>query len=238
MTRKETLLTQKYELQNELRALRGEELRDITLLTTGYRFYEAVKEAREYSLKQDIENLQKAIEKQKVENEKKTKSEAYFQTEEGIALKAELDAEKQAAADAFHAHENEALSEIKKFVQDNLGKHWTVKFLSDNSLDLAVWDADKADFVFGQTIEIRFEKHSYWNEGREKFETNVGTTGCFDINAQEPGDRARFYIDLGRFLGLDLRWLKKYLFDFADYREEIRNRIRKANARMENPLGL
>ena len=238
MTRKEALLTRKYELQNTLRTLRGEEPYNLAELTTGWRFREAVRDSREYSLKDDIEHLTKAIENQKAKNEVKAKTEAYFQTEEGIALKARLDEEKRVAAEEFHAHEADTISEIKKYVQDNLGKHWTVKFISDDALDLAVWDADKADFVFGQTIEIRYERHSYWKEGQEKFETNVGTTGCFDIEEQNPGDRARFYIDLGRFLGLDLRWLKNTLFNFHDQREAIRNRIRKANAQMENPLGL
>ena len=85
MTRKETLLTQKYELQNTLRTLRGEEPRDITLLTTGWKFQQAVRDAREYSLKQEIAQLETAIANQKAENEKKAKTEAYFATEEGKA---------------------------------------------------------------------------------------------------------------------------------------------------------
>ena len=70
MTRKETLLTQKYELQNQLRTLRGEETRDITLLTSGWKFQQAVRDAREYSLKQEIAQLETAIANQKAENEK------------------------------------------------------------------------------------------------------------------------------------------------------------------------
>lgn len=81
MTRKETLLTQKYELQNQLRTLRGEEPRDIALLTSGWKFQQAVRDAREYSLKQEIAQLETAIANQKAENEKKAKTEAYFATE-------------------------------------------------------------------------------------------------------------------------------------------------------------
>ena len=75
MTRKETLLTQKYELQNQLRTLRGEEPRDIALLTSGWKFQQAVRDAREYSLKQEIAQLETAIANQKAENEKKAKTE-------------------------------------------------------------------------------------------------------------------------------------------------------------------
>ena len=238
MTRKETLLTRKYELQNELRILRGEQPYDLAERTSGWRFHEAVKESREYVLKQDIENLEKSIEKQKAANERAAATAAYFATPEGSAEKAQLETEKKEAAAAFNAHENANLASLNGWIKALLGGYWSVKFLSDDSVDFSIWDADKADFVFGQTIEIRCEKKYYWNEGRERFECNCGTTGCFDINAQEVGDRARFYIDFGKFLSSDLSELKNFMFRFHEEREAIRDRVRNANAKLENPLGL
>ena len=240
MTRKETLLTRKYELQNELRILRGEQPYDLAERTTGWRFHEAVKESREYVLKQDIENLEKSIEKQKAANERAAATAAYFATPEGAAEKAQLETEKKDAAAAFNAHENERLSQLNAWIKNFLGEYWSVKFLSDDAVDFSIWDADKADFVFGQTIEIRCEKHYYFNHNSERFECNVGTTGCFNLEEQIPGDRARFYIDFGRFLtdGSKLTELKNFMFTFHDEREAIRDRVRNANARLDNPLGL
>lgn len=238
MTRKETLLTRKYELQNELRILRGEQPYDLTERTTGWRFRQEANEERELSLKQDIERLEKAIEKQKADNDRKAKTEAYFATEEGAALKEQLQAEKKAAADEFQAHENESLAELKSWIKTILGEHWTVKFLSDEAVDFAIWDADKAEFVFGQTIEVRAEKNCWLKGGADRFETNVGSTGSFDLLAQNPGDRARFYIDFGKFLTTDLGSLKEFMFAFKERREQIRDRFRSINARLENPLGL
>ena len=238
MTRKETLLTRKYELQNELRVLRGEEPYDLAERTSGWRFRETVKDSREYSLKQDIENLEKSIERQKAANERNAKTAAYFATEEGAAIKARLEAEKKEAAAEFNNHENTRLAELNAWIKGLLGEYWAVKFLSDDAVDFGVWDADKADFVFGQTIEVRAEKRYYWNEGRERFETNVGSTGTFNVEERNPGDRARFYIDLGSFLSSDLSELKNFMFRFHDEREAIRDRVRSANAQLENPLGL
>ena len=208
MTRKETLLAQKYELQNTLRILRGEEPRDITLLTTGWKFQQAVRDAREYSLKQEIAQLETAIANQKAENEKKAKTEAYYATEEGKA--------------------------------DFLGEHWTVKFMNDTCIEFAVWNAETGKFAFGQEIEVRAEQNYYLNDNKELFETNVGSTGSFNIEEQEIGDRARFYIDLGKFLSdpAKLARLKNRMFLFAETLEDIRDCVRRINAELENPLGL
>ena len=57
MTRKETLLARKYELQNELRVLRGEQPYDLAERTSDWKFRQTAKEEREYTLKADIERL-------------------------------------------------------------------------------------------------------------------------------------------------------------------------------------
>lgn len=238
MTRKETLLRKKYELQNTLRALRGEEPLDLESLTSGWQFRKAIEDTREYCLKYAIENLEKAIDEQKLKNEIKASADAFYMTAEGEELKAALEAEQAELSNAFYSHENKCREELKKFIKDLLGDHWTVKFLSDTALDFSVWDAEKTDFVFGQSIEVRVERNSFLSKGSERFEANVGTTGSFKLNGQNPGDRARFYIDFGKFLSCDLDWLKNFMFDLYDHREKLRERIREVNSRYENPLGL
>lgn len=240
MTRKENLLRTKLALQNELSALRGEALLDIEAYTSGWKFRKVLEDSRILYLEQEIESLKKSIAAQTEKNAKDAAKAAFFATEEGQALKARLDAQKAIEAGAFHEYENATIEELKAWVKNFLGEHWTVKFISDDALDLAVWDANKADFVFGQTIEIRFEKNCYWRNGAEKFETNIGTTGCFDLLDQNPGDRARFYMDFGKFLSdtHKLNWLKNRLFIFHESREAIGDRVRSINAQLENPLGL
>ena len=238
MTRKETLLRKKYELQNTLRELRGEQPHDLDFLTSGWKFRKAIEEAREYYLKQDIENLEKSIENQKAANEKKSATETFYNTDEGKAVKAELEAQQAALSAEFQSYENDCLAQLKEFIKGLLGDHWTVRFLSDTEVDFSVWDADKAEYVFGQTIEVRAERNSFLNNDSERFETNVGTTGAFSLCEQNPGDRARFYIDLGKFLGGDLLWLKNFMFGFHDRRSELRKSIREVNSKYENPLGL
>lgn len=240
MTRKENLLRTKLALQNDLRSLRGETLIDLDAYTSDWKFRKEVEESRILFLEQDIEKLQKLIAAQTEKNAKEAAKAAFFATEEGQALKAKLEAQKAIEAGAFHEYENATIEELKTWVKNFLGEHWTVKFISDDALDLAVWDADKADFVFGQTIEIRVEKDCYWKDGADKFETNIGTTGCFDLLDQNPGDRARFYMDFGKFLSdtRKLNWLKNRMFLFHESREAIRDRVRSINAQLENPLGL
>ena len=72
------------------------------------------------------------------------------------------------------------------------------------------------------------------------FETNIGSTGSFSLTEQEVGDRARFYIDLGKFLAdtTKLAQLKNKMFLFAETLEDIRDCVRRLNAELENPLGL
>ena len=240
MIRKETLLTQKYELQNQLRTLRGEEPRDIALLTSGWKFQQAVRDAREYSLKQEIAQLETAIANQKAENEKKAKTEAYFATEEGKVHKAELENQKNIQIGAYNEYSNNTLEEMKSWIKDFLGEHWTVKFMNDTCIEFAVWNAETGKFAFGQEIEVKAEQHYYFNDNKELFETNVGSTGSFNIEEQEIGDRARFYIDLGKFLSdpAKLARLKNRMFLFAETLEDNRDCVRRINAELENPLSL
>ena len=113
MTRKETLLTRKYELQNELRTLRGEQPYDLAERTSGWKYYQTAKEEREYTLKADIERLTAAIAKQKVDNEKSAKTAAYYATEEGAAHKAQLENEKTIQIGAYNEYSNNTLDLMK-----------------------------------------------------------------------------------------------------------------------------
>ena len=66
----------------------------------------------------------------------------------------------------------------------------------------------------------------------------MGSTGPFEALETEQGDRARFYIDLGRILSdqQGLQELRERLFQHADKMNEIRRRIKAAQDRKDNPF--
>lgn len=235
-TRKEALLAQKIELQNQLADLRGQEHIELE----AWQFRREAKDAREYGLKDDIERLGKAIEAQKAENDRKAKTEAYYATAEGQARKAELEARKEQLDLEFSSLNTVVLDMLKTWIKDFLGDHWTVRRLNKGRVDFQVWDQEKKEYVFGSEIEIWAEKHSYWNDDRERFETNVGAMGSFSLLDQEPSTRARFYLDLGKFLADKERLsnLKNMMFLYEDRLNEIAKGINETEAEYVNPLGL
>ncbi len=238
-TRKETRLAELYQLQNELRSLRGEELMDLDNIFASYKFRKEADNMLERDIKDRIEHCHCSIVKQIAENERNTRTEAYWQTDEGMARKAALLARKDEEIAAFEQYKAASLDVMKEWIKDFLGAHWTVQYLYEQKITFSMWDADKAKFIFGSDIEVWAERHDYWTKG-EKFETNVGTMGTFDIGDNRIGERARFYIDLGRFLSDDTKMnqLKFYMFSYAEGLRERVESIQKLNAELLNPLAL
>ena len=235
-TRKEALLAQKIELQNQLAALKGQEPR---VLET-WEFRREAKDAREHGLKDDIERLTKAIDQQIIENDRKAQTEAYYATEEGQARKAELETRKDQLHLEFQTINTVVLDMLKSWIKDFLGDHWTVRRLNKGRVDFQIWDQEKDEFVFGSEIEIWADKHYYWNDDKERFETNIGAMGSFSLMDQDPSTRARFYMDLGKFLSdrERLNNLKNMMFLYEDRLEEIREATDKTSKELSNPLGL
>ena len=113
-----------------------------------------------------------------------------------------------------------------------------MKFANDTCIEFAVWNAETGKFAFGQEIEVRAEQN-YLNDNKELFETNVGSTGSFNIEEQEIGDRARFYIDLGKFLSDPAKLARSRTgCSFSQRPERHQDCVRRINAELENPLGL
>lgn len=239
-TKKEALLVKTYELANELNALEGKEPRyNVEALVGSWRFQKEVKEARVDDLKRRVENYTRMIEEQKVENEKKAKIEAYYATPEGAERKARLDARMAVLANEYDAYNAAAETMFREWIRVFLGNHWTAKRVCPGCVTFGIWDADKNEFVFGSEIEVSYDKYDYWKKG-EKFETNVGSMGTFDLCDTKVGTRARFYIDLGRFL-MDkekLAELKTMCFAYTDKIEELRAEAKAVRDELDNPLAL
>ena len=240
-TQKEKLLAEKYRLQNELLILRGQEPKDLdAIFADRYYFRREAEDARVYGLNDDIQRLHKAIQQQKVENERNAKTAAYYETEEGKARKAQLQERKEAIGQQFESTKAVALEMMKTWIKDFLGAHWTVRYMSKNSITFQVWDADKADYVFGSSIEVSAERNSWLHDGRDRFETNIGAMGSFELLDCDTNTRARYYMDLGKFLTDKerLTGLKNMMFLFEDRLDALCDEARTISQEIENPLGL
>ncbi len=241
MTRKETLLLENYRLTNELNTLRGrtDKIVDIDALLNSWKLEKEAKESTVSGLTYSNDILRKAIESEKQEQERKAATEAFYSTEEGQARKATLESQMETAEKGmteFIAYNEDF---FRGWIKRYLGEHWTLRCLCDTRIEFAIVDPhDENKLVFGQTIEIYFERR-YWN-GRERFETNVGTTGGFEILESEQGDRARFYIDLGRFLSnkKELEETKQLLFGYKDNLDRMYQNILNIRKELENPASL
>ena len=235
MTRKETLYSQKHELYNQLRALQG---LDAVEMPTGYHYNEAIKNARVYDLEEDIEKLQAAIQGQTKENEIKARTEEFYATPEGQAYKDSLNRQLDLCYTTQEKLTEEQLHNLNALIQNVLGERWAVKRMSTTSVDFGRRKADDSDYIFGSAIEIRADI-SYFGEG-ERFETNVGTMGSFDLQSEDPNSRRQFYIDLGTLLAdtAALDRIKQLIFMYRHQMDSNQESARTLHKKIANPLGL
>ena len=239
-TKKEALLYKKYQLENEIDEMNGRKPRhNLEEDVTTWRFKKDAQDERVADLQHEIEVYEIAVARKKEENEKAAKIEAYYSTQEGAERKAKLEADRAVLAGEYEAYKGAAEVLFKDWIKHFLGNHWTVKCMHPGYVQFCIWDADKGAFVFGSDIEVSYEKYDYWKKG-EKFETNVGSMGSFDIFDTRTETRARYYIDLGKFLDGDdkLSELKLMCFAYTDKIEEIRGKIKAVRDELENPLAL
>ena len=240
LTNKEAMLVAIYELSNELDILEGKEPRyNVEAKVATYRFTKEAKDARLADLEERVENYKQLVARKKAENEKAAKIDAYYSTPEGAERRTKLEADRAVLAGEYEAYKGAAEVLFKDWIKHFLGNHWTVKCMHPGYVQFCIWDADKGAFVFGSDIEVSYEKYDYWKKG-EKFETNVGSMGTFDIFDTRTITRARYYIDLGKFLDGDdkLSELKLMCFAYTDKIEEIRGKIKAVRDELENPLAL
>ena len=238
MTRKEILFRENITLWNEYNTLIGAATTDLDEYAQTYKYQKALKESRAFDLEQANESLRQKIEKAKAEKEHAAKVEAFYQTPEGIRLMAELDAQELAAIVEFKETDEAMRSELQGFIHRTLGDYWTLETFGPTCVSFAIAKpGEDKGTVFGQTIEIFYERNS-WFTGKDRFEVSVGSTGSFEALSANQGDRARFYIDLGKFLAdqQGLQQLRDRLYEHADKMDQIRARIKAVQDRKDNPF--
>ena len=238
MTRKEILFRENITLWNEYNTLTGAATTDLDEYAQTYKYQKALKESRAFDLEQANESLRQKIEKAKAEKEHAAKVEAFYQTPEGIRLMAELDAQELAAIVEFKETDEAMRSELQGFIHRTLGDYWTLETFGPTCVSFAIAKpGEDKGTVFGQTIEIFYERNS-WFTGKDRLEVGVGSTGSCEALSANQGDRARFYIDRGKFLadqqGRQQRGDRRY--EDAEKMDQIRARIKAVQDRKDNPF--
>ena len=240
MTRKEILFRENITLWNEYYTLTGSaNSTDLGEYEKTYRYQKALKESRAYDLQQANESLRHKIEVVKAKNEQAAKVEEFYQTPEGRTLMAELDAQELSAIVEFKETDEAMRRELQDYIRRTLGEYWVLENLGPTCVSFAIRKpGSEKERVFGQTIEIFYERNS-WFTCKDRFEVSVGSTGPFEALETEQGDRARFYIDLGRLLSdqQGLQALRERLFQHAEKMDQIRSRIKAIQDRKDNPFG-
>lgn len=238
MTRKEILFRENITLWNEYNTLIGAATTDLDEYAQTYKYQKALKESRAFDLERANESLRQKIEKAKAEKERAAKVEAFYQTPEGIRLLSELDAQELAAIVEFKETDEAMRAELKSYIQRTLGGYWTLETFGPTCVSFAIAKpGEEKGTVFGQTIEVFYERNS-WFTGKDRFEVSVGSTGSFEALSTNQGDRARFYIDLGKFLAdqQGLQTLRDRLYEHADKMDQIRARIKAVQDHKDNPF--
>ncbi len=130
MTKKENLLLEVCKMENKLDETRGETPRhDIEALTERHWFYGNSRCFTIYELEGKIKTLNDNIEA----TLKKQAIEAYFLTEEGAALKAELEAGIKAKHEEIDSLTSSKHDYLRGWIRELLGQSWDVRYLGDRS---------------------------------------------------------------------------------------------------------
>lgn len=225
-------------LENELNAIRGKEQIDPN--SVNRIIYNYTTKNDKPSLEKRLDDLQKAISREKAEKETKEKVDAFYATLEGAAMKAELENERTNLISDWHAHKEQTSSAIEARLQEALGNHWGVKRYNKGYLAIAVIDGGKStpeirDYHFGQDIEIRYDER--W--GEPTFQSNCGSCGSFDMEGGNTvGERAMFYVGIGKLYGNTelVDFLKKTMMDSAKIIDRFSKECNALDEKIKNPL--
>lgn len=238
MATKADLLLQTYTLRYEIATVKGEVENLLTpeQYSNTYRYYEQLKKSKLYELKQDVEMLTRALESAKVKKAASEARAAFFSTPEGRAFKSEKEAALEAEQKSCSRYCIDSLQKIESLVRTTLGQYWEVQGLSTSHLQLGVKKDGKP--VFGQSVDIYYDRRDWLNENREKFEISVGSTGNFDLEKNEVGDRAKFYMDFGKFLAdaTLLAALKETIYGYAETINACHDRMDAIKKQLDSPL--
>ena len=148
-----------------------------------------VREFKAVDLEDKIEAMTRAL----AEKRRKAKIEAYYNTEEGAKIKAQLENRIEELTAQHVTNKDEFSKWVSTEIEKMLGKNWicTVGFgYSSAHIEIGLKNTDtKHNFIFefGHSFNIYFDAYNFGAK-EPKFEMNYGTLGAFDLlkNTQRP----------------------------------------------------
>ena len=122
MTDREKLLLKTYEIRNQIKELKGEELFDIESFAGSWTFRSDAKKETIASLQQKIENLTRELEVAKKAKALKDRIDAYLSTEEGKQRMATLEEQKALELAVFRNYRDESFARLNRFAKEVIAR--------------------------------------------------------------------------------------------------------------------
>lgn len=235
------LATEIYKVKNQIKEVRGEQLIDLDLARWDIREYADKKP--KFSLEIELADLHKMLEKQIRETAYQRKVEEFYATPGGIEHKAQTEEAIEQRIAEWKEYDRTAVTLIENRIQKDLGDHWGISRFDKGFLEIGVINAEKStadrqEFYFGQTIDIRYEEKR-WGVGTEVFESGCCSCGSFDVaGGGTIGERATFYIGIGQFYGNTelVTFLKESLRDSARTIETMGEELEALRKMLSHPV--
>nr|DAO74593.1 MAG TPA: hypothetical protein [Caudoviricetes sp.] len=243
MTRKENLLKEVYNLQNQINEINGTEQKDVEAYASTWQFVRELKQWKINELEQRINNLDKEYQTAVGKKAQEMLRDAYFATPEGAAHKVRLETAIEAKIKEWEQTEQRSIMEIERCIQQLLGMHWGIIDCKQGYLNIGVIDAAKStaeqrEFFFGQHIEIYYNENCYLS-GRERFESNCCTAGSYSMTGGTTvGERAMFYVGIGKLYGdaETVECLRIKMRDMAREIDRLGKELDELRAELKNPI--
>ena len=231
-------MTKKEKLANEYLALRKEfDGDDFKPGLTDNQVWYLVREFKIYQLESKIESVKRAI----AEKELRLKREAYYDTPEGKAYKAnielEIDNYRKDYKKMHDEFEGWIINEVNKMIPGEWGARLSIGYMSGNvEIGLINRDHNKnAKFEFGHDFTIYFDAYSFGKKS-PRFDLNYGTLGTFDLFNDETRP---VYLNGLATISNNKEWLQLLMAKFIETvhkATENSKHIDELEAKLKNPF--
>lgn len=241
--KKEDIAIEIYKVQNQINELAGKPLADLTDARMKGKMYEEARRSSKTDLERRLTNIQEQLERTRKSAAYEKRVTAFYATPGGIEHKAQAEEAKAKLISEWQKYERTTVDLIENRIQNDLGGHWGVSRFNKGFLEIGVINAekptaDRREFYFGQTIDIRYQEKK-WGVGTEEFESGCCSCGSFDVaGGGTIGERAMFYVGIGRLYGNPelVTFLKESLRDSARQIEAMSEELEALRRMLSHPV--
>lgn len=234
MTRKESYLYELLSAKNIVKELRNEPKLDVEEYSKTYAFASKAKKSKMNELENEMNNVIRQIEAIKQEKAR----EAWFETEEGKAYKAEKEQKLEELRQQWKATRDAGLAHVREVVRELLGEGWDVTAFSDRSMEIALVKEYREDSMpvahFGHEFDVSFGRS--FSGCLYEWEMNYGTLGSFVIEKDEK--RTKYLVGMAKFASDTevVPALRDYLHNMTQQIDDIRMAYSKVERELGNPF--